>query len=188
MPVPAPSVGRRDVVHLTNAQSIRVHGWFNPKRTLTWLDIVNTPHMNVQHLFRAGLSSTQLKQLQPSIAEWITHRHASFGDVPYMLDWPLHPIRDLKGNLAVIVEHKYDVKTLLKLGLGYNVLKQMGLTCEWMNMMEFSLRDWLDLGMTSTDANQMSDGEIAKLFGTDRNNLALVIAMAENAMMIERFC
>lgn len=174
----------RDVIHLTNAQSVRVHGWFNPKRTLSWADIVSTPHMTFRHLHKSGVSTKQLKQLQPDVSAWVNERHVSFEDVPIMLEWPLHPIRDLKGNLSVLVEHKYDYKTLMELGLNFEVLQKLGLNVEWMKMMDLSLRDWMNLGMTSADTHGMSEKEIATLFGTNKHNLGLCMAMTENAALL----
>ena len=162
----------------------RVHGWFNPKRTLTWNDVISTPHITLRHLVVKGdLPQSLLRSLQPDVQEWVAHGSASFADVPLMTEWPLHPVRDLRGDLSTLVEQRYDPMVLNSLGINFTVLKAMGLTAEWMKMFDFSLREWVELGMTVNEAGAFTDREISYLFGTTRENLQMAISMTDTVML-----
>lgn len=173
--------GQVRLLYLTNAQCTRIHGWFNPKRTLSWEDIVSKPSLTVRYLTEHGLvTDTQLHMLQPDVHEWIRFKGVSFEDVPRMTLWPLHPITHLRGDLSDIVEGRYGAKLLKQLGINFQMLKAMGLTAEWMKMLNFQLREWVDLGLTAQEAEVFTDREIYFLFGTTSTNLQMAITMADN--------
>lgn len=176
--------GRKLMLHLTDGQSVRVHGWLKPKRTLTWEDIAAVPRMTVPFLAMQGIAPKDIRTLQPDIMRWIHERRVSFEDVPYMTDWPLHPITHLGGDISTLVRFGYPPELLLKLGLDFRMLTSLGLNTQWMKLFDFSLKDWVGLGMTERDTDGMSDNDIRGLFGTDRQSLALCIAMAQNCAAV----
>ena len=178
----------KPILHLTDPQSIRVHGWFNPKRSLCWEDILNTPHMTVPHLIRAGVTPKQLKKLQPNIQEWIEGRGVSFEDVPFMTDWPLHPITHLQGDLSVVVNYRYAPELLVQLGMDYKALVALGLNPQWMQLMDFSLKEWVMLGMGEDDVAEMSEYDVNSLFGSPTPSVLLCIAMVNNCTATQVPC
>lgn len=116
------------ILQLTPSQSCRVHGWTNPRRTLTWDDVVRNPGITVRkcveevpalkflscvldmqqcltHSFflRKGIPVEDLHEMQPDIGEWIRKKQVSFPDVRLMTLWPLHPIEHLKGDISDLV-------------------------------------------------------------------------------------
>lgn len=47
---PVGGSSRASVVLLTPLQSVTLHGWMNPKRTLTWADVVGNPRITVRRI------------------------------------------------------------------------------------------------------------------------------------------
>jgi hypothetical protein len=159
-------------VILTPTQSITIHGWFNPKRMLCWKDFSTNKNITTKLCNSCGVDDEMLYSIQPCLQAWIDTCEVSFQDVKYMTKWPLHPFTHLHGYIPDLVEHKYDAKLLLKLGINYQFLVSKSMTIEWMKMLNFSIKDWAYLGF---DPTTMSDNNISTVFGMDRSTLQLML-------------
>ena len=65
-----------------------------------------------------------------------------------MTKWPLHPFKDLNGYVSDLVENQYEASLLHKLGIDYNVLLENNMTCDWMKMFRYSVKEWALLGFS----------------------------------------
>lgn len=172
---------RLNIVLLTPIQSVTIHGWFNPKRTISWEDILSDSSITVKRLVvDAKLSQESLKKIQPDIFEWINKKYVSYGDVPHMTGFPLNPISHLHGDISTLVTHRYSAQTLSAVGLTYKKLQSHHLNAKWMKLMNFTLKEWMCLGMNLSDINCMSEGEVVEIFGTCKATITLGIGMAES--------
>jgi hypothetical protein len=135
-----------EAVILTAPQSIIIHGWYNPKRMLSWKDFVENK-ISVKLCSTCGVDGSVLYAIQPSLKMWIETCDVSFKDVEYMTNWPLHPFNDLGGHIPDLIEHKYSAKLLRTLGINHSVLLGKKMTVEWMKMFNFSEREWALLSL-----------------------------------------
>ena len=172
---------RKTTIRLRPAQSVAFHGWMNPRQGLCWEDIQYNQHLTVSRLLRFGLTQANLIQLQPDVYECIQHKYVGFEDVPLMSEFPLHPITHLHGDVSTLVQYRYNCKLLQKLNLGYKQLRVIGMNSAWMKMLNFSFKEWMDLGLTIEDINaHMTDDEVMEVFGTCRTSMALTIGLAKS--------
>lgn len=152
---------------LTPGQSCYLHGWMSPKPTMCWADIRNKPWLNLQTLLGAGVDLDDLHHIQPDLSEWIKAGRVTIADCPRMADlWGAHPVRDFKADLGDIAGYKWPVETMLRVGLSYGELVELGLTTASMVLFtHVTLHGWAQLGMTRAD--------VAALPGNDASALAL---------------
>lgn len=123
-------------IHLTPRQSCSLHGWLQPKRTLHWDDVCSSDsQITLPRCLQCGLTPQQLKEMQPDVGMWIDFKGVSFNDVEMMLEWPLHPIRDLKGNLSDLARMHYPPRVLARLGITYEYLRGvLNMDDSWMQV------------------------------------------------------
>lgn len=133
-------MNRERVIQLTALQSCTLHGWYSPKRTMSWQDICLSSSITPKTLHNCGVSQTWLKLLQPDIHAWISEKNVSFSDVPYMTSWPLHPINHLGAFVSDMVYHKYDAFILKNLKIDFEVLLNANMTIEWMKLFKFTVK------------------------------------------------
>lgn len=169
------------IVLLTPLQSVTIHGWLYPKRTLSWDDIVANDSITVKKLaVDANISQESLKLIQPDIYEWIHKKYVSYDDVPYMTGFPLNPITHLNGDISTLVQHRYSPQVLSAVGLDYGKLQMNHLNVRWMKMLNFTLREWMTLGMTVQDVASLSNSDIAEVFGAKKEAILMGMGMAES--------
>lgn len=167
------------VVYLTPSQSVCIHGWLNPKRTLCWNDVCKSPWIDVKLLARAGISQDDMAGVQPDILEWISEKGVSFDDVPLMTRFPLHPIRHLGGDISSLVEHRYSSRTLSDIGFTFGSLTiELGMRPQWMKMLSFTTTEWIRMGMTRADVDCMAPDDVRLVFGVHKERLAMAFANA----------
>ena len=70
--------GTAVVLQLTPAQSCSLHGWTNPKRTLSWQDVARNPRITLKRCMEEGLTQQQLHELQPDLQQWIARKQVLF--------------------------------------------------------------------------------------------------------------
>lgn len=189
-------------------QSITIHGWMNPKWTLTWNDVMQNDGITVRMLVtKAGITQVtccfcgflfgeptlthtytqtqtqqQLRRLQPDVTKWIKTKNLSFSDVPYMLEFPLHPITHLGGNIATLIDYQYPPEVLQKLRITYRLLKEgLYMNTQWMMMFHFTLAEWQMLGFTRADLGAMDTHEIMAVFESDRKTVDTAMRFIENS-------
>lgn len=147
-------------------QSCTVHGWLNPKRTLHWDDLVRLPSATLQRCMGvAGLSASDLKLLQPDVRMWVRHKGVGLGDVPAMLEWPLHPIYDLGANIGDLATMHYSPEVMLRLGITYPFLRDcMHMDDDWMRVLRYSPSEWGMMGFTRQEAVCMGKARVEWVF------------------------
>lgn len=173
---PQPVPGGAAMVMLSANESVLLHGWWNPKRTLSWDDVVSSDRITVKMLVRdAKFTQQRLKSLQPDIYEWIHRKYVSFGEVPFMTGFPLDPIRHLNGDLSTLVAQRYPCDLLLDLGYTYRWLRQaQRMDSKWMKLLCFTPWEWTQLGMTEKDVEKdFSEEDAWVVFGTSKAALAI---------------
>lgn len=163
-------------IPLTPVQSVKVHGWWNPKRTLCWEDITKSDWITVELLRENNISQSQLMSMQPDVYKWIQCNKASFQQVPYMVDFPLHPIMHLHGDISTLIQYEYPPATLKKIGIDYDYLcSVLKITPQWMAMFRFTVSDWIYLGLTKENIDAMNDQEVQSAFGLCKTSLSLSV-------------
>ena len=153
-------------IFLTATQSCSIHGWTNPRRILSWKDI-SSRSISIDSCIRSGIAASDLHALQPSIQKWIECGSVSFKDVPSMLLWPLHPIRDLRGDISDLAQNRYPPPVLEKLGITYTYMRtDLLMDDDWMKMLRYKPSDWHKyLGFGKEHACEMGDQRTFKVFG-----------------------
>lgn len=172
-------------VHLTPLQSCQIHGWTNPRRILTWDDMCKNPALTIQKCIESGLTAETLRDLQPDVYMWVMHKGASFDDVEAMLEWPLHPIYHLNGNISDLARMRYAPATMNRLGITYEMLRrEMHMDDAWMKIMQYTPHEWAQLGFTIMHAREMGRNRILDVFGMEMDALVMRISAADPMMMM----
>jgi hypothetical protein len=168
-------------IQLDPIQSCRIHGWLNPKRTLSWDDLCSGScrGLTISRCLDEGVGIEDLRALQPDVAMWVRHKGVSFDDVRTMVAWPLHPVHDLKGNISDLATMHYPTATLKDLGITYAYLRDtLSMDDEWMRMMRYSPAEWVAIGLTKKDVVDMGRHRASDVFRMDYDVLLLAIAAA----------
>ena len=139
-------------IPLTPVQSVTIHGWFTPKRMLSWKDICANKDITTALCSSCGINDELLYVIQPCLQKWVEIHGVSFQDVRYMTKWPLHPFQDLHGYIPDLIEHRYEASLLHKLGINYQELLDENMTIEWMKMFKYSAKEWALLEFDVQDA------------------------------------
>ena len=158
---------------LTPGQSCYLHGWLSPKPTLSWPDIRCNPKLTLQHLLSAGLDLDDLHHLQPEVSEWIRAGRVTIADCPLMADlWGAHPVRDFRADLGDVAGFKWSADVMLRVGLNYAELVELGLTAASMVVFtHITLYGWSQLGMTRADAEKIPEPALVALFGMPKQEV-----------------
>ena len=173
--VPADSSAQ--IIQLSPVQSCNIHGWSNPKRTLSWSDVANNRRISFVLCIEQGISAEQLHEMQPDVNLWIRHKQVSFQEVPHMVAWPLHPIEDLKGDISDLATMRYDASVLRSLGLSYQFMRnELRRDDDWMRGLRYKPREWKEhLGFDERCAAEMGETRVAKVFGMDMGMLRIAM-------------
>ena len=158
---------------LTPGQSCYLHGWLSPKLTLCWADIRKTPAMSLENLLSAGLDLDDLHKLQPDVTEWVKAGRVTIADCPLMADlWGAHPVRDFKADLGDVAGFRWSADVMLRAGLTYAELVELGLTPASMVVFaHITLHGWAQLGMTRADAAKIPEAALVSLFGLPKQEV-----------------
>ena len=151
---------------LTPGQSCFLHGWLNPKPTLSWPDIRSKPEFTLQKLISAGIDLDDIHKLQPDVSEWVKAGRVTIADCPLMADlWGAHPVRDFKADLGDVAGFRWTADAMVKMGLTYGDLVDLGLTPASMVLFtHVTLHGWAQLGMSRADAAQIPEQALVGLF------------------------
>ena len=151
---------------LTPGQSCYLHGWLNPRPHLAWTHIRANPRFTLQHLLSAGVDLDDLHRLQPDVSEWIKAGRVTMADCPLMAElWGAHPVKDFRADLGDVAGFRWSVDSMIKMGLTYRDLVELGLTPASMILFtHVTLHGWSQLGYTRADAAQVSEAVLVALF------------------------
>jgi len=158
---------------LSPGQACYLHGWLNPKTTLSWPDVRSNPALTLQNLLSAGLTLDDLHQLQPEVSEWVKAGRVTLADCPAMADlWGAHPVRDFKADLGDVAGFKWTADAMLRMGLNYAELVEIGLTPASMIVFtHVTLHGWSQLGFTRAEAAQVSEPVLVALFSMPKQEV-----------------
>ncbi len=160
-PPPPPS----SFIHLTPVQSCQIHGWLNPRRTLDWDSICSSPGITLKRCMQSGVSAASLKSLQPDVQMWVRHKNVTLSDVPWMLEWPLHPCYDLKANISDLATEHFSAEVMARLGITYEFLRTlMHMDDNWMRILRYTPHEWARMGFTREDALEMGRQRLQWVF------------------------
>ena len=104
-------------------------------------------------------------RVQPDIAAWVKAGLVCLADCPRLRPWDAHPVRDLKADLADLIQTRWTNETLGQLGVTYDDLVGVGLIPE--NMLLFSgitLAGWATLGFRREHADRVPPATLYRLF------------------------
>jgi hypothetical protein len=152
-------------------QSVMIHGWWaQPRLTLAWEDV---KHKNIswRQLRDLGFEPVDLKRIQPDKMEWIQRGGLQLHDLVDMMVFPVNPLTDYRADLAELWNLKCSHAQLLQMGVTFEQLVKRGLNAQIMYYFDFSLSEWVDLGMTKKDVLSMTDAECQTVFAVDKNEL-----------------
>ena len=125
--------------------------------------------MNFRSLLGFNLGFQELHILQPDLDAWIRAQKASVSDCPDMSLWGAHPIRDFKADLADVVNMKWDAETMLRMGLRYDDLVQLGMTQETMILFShLTLMGWASIGFRREHCATVSANLLYRIFGMSK--------------------
>lgn len=165
------------LVQLSKPQMVLIFGWMNFKEYLTWDDVIADERITFDYLVKmCGLSTTQLHTLQGDALEWVRHGRVKCTDAPRMTQWPLHPVKHCAMDLADLLQQRWSADEMLRVGVDFPLLIELGITPAIMKTFGFSLLTWQKLGMRYDDVQKWTDGELHKVFHVGRNELAGMLA------------
>ena len=160
-------------IPLTAGQAVTVHGWLNPKETLTWTDVCGNEALTFRLLNKkAKISKELLHRMQPDITAWVVQGRVQLEDLASLGPWGAHPIRDLKANLGDIINLGWTATALSKSGVTYADLVEAGMTGEIMGLLGYTLYDWGLLGLSISDAEKIPAPVLGRLFNLTPGDVA----------------
>jgi hypothetical protein len=160
-------------IKLTAGQSVTIHGWMNPKDTLSWVDVLADERLTFSFLHNyTNISLVLLHRLQPDIGAWVSAKRVELLDTPTLLPWGAHPIRDLKADLGDLVYMGWKANMMHAMGVTYHDLVEAGMTPDSMILFGFTLYDWSILGFSEADAAGFSAPALGRLFGLTRADVS----------------
>ena len=158
------------VISLTPSQAVAVHGWRAPLRSMNWRHVLDHDELDFRALRDLGLSVETLFQLQPDKTKWLAtldSNHPKLGaqDLPEMGGvWRIHPIRDLGVSLPQLAMLGLTSTQMKRCGVTFHDLRDHGLTHSILPVFQYSLIEWIDLGITRSFLRELSDIESNEMF------------------------
>jgi hypothetical protein len=160
-------------IPLTAGQSVTIHGWMNPKETLSWGDVLANEQLTFSFLSTSThISPVLLHRLQPDIGAWVSAKRVDLSDILMLAPWGAHPLRDLKADLGDLVHMGWRAHTLRGTGVTYSDLVDAGMTPDSMILFGYTLYDWSTLGFSESDAAAFPAPTLARLFGLTRADVS----------------
>jgi hypothetical protein len=153
-------------VRLSPAQATGIHGWGTKlKTTLTWRDIEENDHIDFDLLLKWGVSTKELRKLQPDVRMWVLHAGCKAQHAVQLIDFPAHPMRDLHGDLADVIALGANSRQMRAMGITYADMRAAGMTPETMRLIGIALQGWIDMGLTSAHVqSDFTDAQLGRVF------------------------
>mgnify|MGYP001083737978 FL=1 len=156
-------------------QSVNIYGWWaQPRLTLAWEDI-KQKGFSWRQLRELGFGAEQLKTLQPDKTQWIQRGGLQLTDITDMQVFPVNPLTDFRADLAELWNLKCSPDQLVLMGVTYTQLLQRGLNPQIMFYFNFSLSDWMQLGMLASDVEMITPQDCSAVFGLDKSELLQIV-------------
>lgn len=166
-------------IPLTPYQSVMIHGWMKPTGVLNWKHILSNSKLTWDFLRSQELEPESLKEIQPDPEEWIKHADVKIYMLPDMTCFPTHPIRHMNADIGEIWQMQWPSNTLQAMGVTFQELQDIGLTCEIMAKWCFSLNRWFMLGMRWRDVQGWSHADCAKIFKMSKQAVEMELLKLE---------
>jgi len=152
-------------IPLTAGQAVTIHGWLQPKETLSWVDVLGNPTLTFSFLVsQTRIPVELLHRLQPDINAWVSASRVRLEDIPALTLWGAHPLRDLNADLGDLIHMEWPACVLCRAGVTYADLVDAGMTHDSMGLFGFTLREWGSLGFGPADAERLQASALARLF------------------------
>lgn len=165
------------LVQLSKPQMVLIFGWLNFRAHLTWEDVIADEKLTFEYLTRqCGIPVAQLYVLQPDVTEWVKNGRVKSSDAPRMTQWPLHPVTHCGMDLADIMQTQWSADEMLRVGIDFPLLIELGMTPTIMKTFGLSLLTWQKLGLQYNDIQKWSDSDLHKVFHVGRAELAGMLA------------
>jgi hypothetical protein len=133
-------------VRLTPRQSTLIHGWWDPRPTLTWED-VRRRKLNLDFLLNtACLRPVDLVVIQPDPRQWVQHTGASLKHARQMIVWPANPFTHLGADLADVLSMKLTMAEMVRMDITYRQLLANGMNEKTERLFRFDEEEWSMLG------------------------------------------
>jgi hypothetical protein len=156
-------------IRLTPGQSVYLHGWWSPLETLSWNDVVAKEALTFDRCRAARIPLKQLHALQPEAAEWVRHGGATLAHAEDMAElWRVHPLRDLRADLADVLAMRFPSATLRRMGVCYDDLVGVGMSPDTMVLFGYTVLGWAGLGLRQHHLAHFSDAQIHYVFALTR--------------------
>ena len=158
-------------ITLTAGQAVSIHGWWRARYWLAWGDVLANDALGFASLLGYNLREQDLYVLQPDLQAWVRAGKASLADCPRMRPWDAHPVRDFKADLADIVGMHWPTEVMVKMGVTYDDLVDLGLTHETMILLNYTLSMWACLGFRRHHAEAAPANTLYRLFGMTKQDV-----------------
>jgi hypothetical protein len=158
-------------------QSIAIFGfWDQPRRVLEWPDITSRNLTWSVLRTQIGLTSEQLRCIQPNPVEWVNRASIKLDDLPDMTCFPVNPFTHLHADLAEVWSMHWTPETLKQLNVTYDQLRVRGMTPVVMQHFNFTLSQWMNLGFHEDHAANMDDESTQVLFEMRKDEVIDIIS------------
>jgi hypothetical protein len=155
-------------ITITPGQAVTIHGWMRARESLTWGDILANDSLTFSKLLELRINEHSLHVLQPDLDAWVRASRVTLEDTPRLTLWGIHPIRDLKADLADIVGMRWSAETLAKVGVTYHDLTDAGLTPETMVLFNLTLTGWAHIGLKRNHLENAPPHTLYRLFNMSK--------------------
>jgi hypothetical protein len=135
---------------------------------MTWYDVSDQASLTLAQLIAMGISEKDLHHIQPDVRKWIKHKSVNASDVQSMLRWPLHPIKDLDGDLSDLMMGGYSAHVLHQLRVTYSDLLALHMSPQHMRVFHYTLQEWELLGFSRHDLQKIPEDLCLGIFGAGK--------------------
>lgn len=164
--------GKACGILVTPRQSIAIFGlWDQPRKVLEWQDITSRNLTWRTLRDSIGLEAAQLKRIQPDPIEWVHRASITLQDLPDMVCFPVNPFVHLHADLAEVWSMRWPAETLLQFDVTFEQLREKGMNAQVMQHFNFTMGQWMGLGLRSHHVEVM-DAEVARrCFDTNKEEV-----------------
>lgn len=159
------------LVRLTSPQIVRIFGWLDFHPMLTWVDVQNNTYISFKFLLQCGVTTLQLFRLQQDPSAWVQYGGLQLEDCLDMTQWPLHPVRHMRADLADVLQIRWTSGQMLRVGLTISDLLNLGMTPTVMSKFDFTLHCWVALGLQRLHIVEWTDQELHCVFKMSRHQV-----------------
>ena len=174
-------------IRLEPEQSLHLYGFLNPKRTLTWRDVLDNHTIHLNACISCGLPGSKLHRMQSDIKEWIRYGKATVADCQHMGPWKPNPFTDLGCSIGDLVLYRQMLPAtlLIESGVTFASMRDLhGLTPELMGLLHYSVDEWLQLGVDEAFLHLLMDDQWLRVFGlVKRHELIAQVRRRHQALL-----